>query len=122
MKQAFFSWHFDQPSDVVTDVRAYLRRRSASLSYHQSQIDYFLQPYFPRSLRKYLSASFGYLFSFTAAGRKRVPIATPSRFFERFPTEGLALQKPPAPPYSHFFLEHYRNDPRVTIGRQDPSP
>jgi LmbE family N-acetylglucosaminyl deacetylase len=117
VKHTFFSWHFDQPSDVIANVRGFLRRRAASLSYHQSQIDYFLQPYFPHSLRKYLSAGFGYLFSFTAAGRKRVPIATPSRFFVRFPAEGLVLQKSPDPPCSHFFIEHYRNDPRLTISR-----
>lgn len=117
VKHAFFSWHFDQPSDVVINVRAFRRQRSASLSYHQSEINFFLQPLFPRSSRNYLSALFGYLFSFTAAGRKRVPIATPSRFFARFPLEGLALQKSPDPPHPHFFIEHYRNDPRVTISR-----
>jgi LmbE family N-acetylglucosaminyl deacetylase len=115
VNHAFFSWHFDEPSDVVANVRDFLRRRSASLSYHQSQIDYFLRPHFPRSLQKYLSASFGYLFSFTAAGRKRVPIATASRFFGRFPLEGLVLQKRPEAPHSHFFIEHFRNDPRVMI-------
>jgi len=117
VKHAFFSWHFERPSDVTVDVRAFLRRRSASLSYHQSEIDFFLQPYFPRSLRKFLSACFGYLFFFTTAGRRRVPIATPSRFFKRFPVEGLMLQKSPEPPYLHFFIEHYQNDPRVTISR-----
>jgi LmbE family N-acetylglucosaminyl deacetylase len=117
VKDAFFYRQFDQPSDVITDVRAFLWRRSASLSYHQSQIDGFLQPHFPRSLRKYLSACFGYLFFFTAAGRKRVPIATPSRFFMRFPVEGLVLQKSPDPPHAHFFIEHYGNDPRVRISR-----
>jgi hypothetical protein len=70
-------------------------------------------------LRKYLSASFGYLLSSKAVARKRVPIATPSRFFARFPLEGLALQKSPDPPHSHFFIEHYWNDPRVTISRKD---
>jgi LmbE family N-acetylglucosaminyl deacetylase len=117
VKHAFFSWHFDQPSDVLINVRRFLRRRAASLSYHQSQIGFFVQPHFPRSLRKYLSACFGYLFCLVTAGRKRVPIATPARFFARFPVEGLVLQKRPDPPRSHFFTEHYRNDPRVTIGR-----
>jgi LmbE family N-acetylglucosaminyl deacetylase len=117
VKQAHFSRFFDQPSDVIIDARGFLRRRSASLSYHQSQIDYFLKPYFPHSVRKHLSACFGYLFSFSAAGRKRMPIATTSRFFARFPVEGLALQKSADPLHSHFFIEHYRNDPRVTIRR-----
>jgi LmbE family N-acetylglucosaminyl deacetylase len=117
VRHSFFSWHFDQPSDVNIDVRDFLRRRSASLGYHQSQIDYFLQPYYPASLRKYLSACFGYTFFFTDAGRKRIPIATPSRFFARFPIEGLAMQKGPALPHPHFFLAHYRDDPRVTISR-----
>ncbi len=117
VKHAFFSWHFEGPSDVVTDVRAFLRRRSASLAYHQSQTDYFLPPYFPRSLRKLLSACFGYVFFFKATGRMRVPIATPSRFFRRFPVEGLMLQKSPEPPCSHFFIEHYQNDPRIKIFR-----
>jgi LmbE family N-acetylglucosaminyl deacetylase len=117
VKHAFFSWHFDQPSAVTINVRDFRRRRAASLSYHQSQVGYFLQPSFPRSLRKYLSACFGYMLFFTAVGRKRVPIATPLRFFARFPIEGLALQKSPDPPHSHFFIEHYQNDPRVAISR-----
>jgi LmbE family N-acetylglucosaminyl deacetylase len=121
VKNAYFSWHFDQPSDVITDVRGFLRRRAASLAHHQSQIDFFLQPYFPGSFRKYLSACFGYAFFFTAAGRKRMPIATPARFFVRFPVEGLALQKKPDPPNEHFFIKYYRNDPRVSISRQDTS-
>jgi LmbE family N-acetylglucosaminyl deacetylase len=120
VKHAFFSWYFERPSDVVIDVRSFLRRRSASLSYHQGQIGFFLKPHFPRSLRKYLSAGFGYLFSFTAAGRQRVPIATPARFFTRFPLEGLMLHKSPDPPHSHFFAAHYRNDPRVTIVDKEP--
>jgi LmbE family N-acetylglucosaminyl deacetylase len=115
VNRAFFFWHFEQTGDVIIDARDFLRRRSASISYHQSQIDFFLHPYFPRSLRKYLSACFGYLFFYTVAGRKRVPIATPSRFFKRFPAEGLMLHKSPDPPCEHFFAAHYRNDPRVTI-------
>lgn len=117
VKHAFFSWHFDQPSDVVVDARTFLRRRAASLSYHQSQVDFFLQPYFPRSMRKYLSALFGFTFAFTEAGRKRVPIATATRFFRRFPAEGLVLQKAPDGGRPHFFLEHYANDHRVQIDR-----
>jgi LmbE family N-acetylglucosaminyl deacetylase len=114
---AFFSWHFDQPSDICVDVRGFLHRRAASLAYHQTQISYFLQPYFPRSMRKLASAAFGYTFSFTVAGRKRVPIGTPTRFFRRFPTEGFALQKGPDGVGSHFFLEHFANDHRVRINR-----
>src|SRR5215472_16052419 len=52
---AFFSWHFDQPSDVLVDVRTFLPRRAARLSYHQTQIAYFLQPHFPRTVRKLAS-------------------------------------------------------------------
>src|SRR5215472_10729386 len=33
---AFFSWHFDQPSDVLVDARTCLSRRAARLSYHQT--------------------------------------------------------------------------------------
>jgi LmbE family N-acetylglucosaminyl deacetylase len=117
VKHAYFARYFDEPSDVVIDARAFLRRRAASLSYHQCEIDGFLQPQFPHSVRKYLSACFGHLFRFTAAGRSRVPIATPSRFFERFPVEGLVLQKSPDPPQSHFFIEHYGKDPRVRVSR-----
>jgi LmbE family N-acetylglucosaminyl deacetylase len=113
---AFFSWHFDQPSDVLVDARTFLSRRAASLSYHQTQVAYFVQPHFPRSVRKLASAIFGFAFAFSVAGRKRVPIATPTRFFRRFPTEGLVLQKAPAD-RPHFFLEHYQNDHRVRIDR-----
>src|SRR5262249_11484108 len=113
---AFFSWHFDQPSDVLIDARGFLRRRAASLSYHQSQIHYFLQPYFPSTVRKWLSALFGFAFAFTVEGRKRVPISTAARFFSKFPIEGLVLQRPPAAG-PHFFLRHFASDPRVQIGR-----
>ncbi len=112
--RAFFSWQFDENSDVIIDVRGFLRRRAASLSYHQSQIDFFLQPYFPRTLRKGLSALFGFAFIFTEAGRKRVPIATAERFFKRFPQEGLVLRKGPEGRL-HFFQEHFKNDIRVKI-------
>ncbi len=114
---AFFSWHFDQSSDVVVDVRGFLSRRAASLSYHQTQVAYFVQPHFPRSVRKFASALFGFTFAFTEAGRRRVPIATPTRFFRKFPTEGLVLQKAPDAGHAHFFLEHFSNDDRVQINR-----
>ena len=114
---AFFSWHFDQPSDVLVDARTFLPRRAASLSYHQTQVAYFVQPHFPRSVRRLASAIFGVAFSFTVAGRKRVPIATPTRFFRRFATEGLVLQKAPDAGRAHFFREHYLNDHRVRIDR-----
>jgi LmbE family N-acetylglucosaminyl deacetylase len=114
---AFFSWHFDQPSDVLIDARGFLERRAASLGYHQSQHSYFLQPRFPRTPRKVASALFGFAFAFTAAGRKRVPIGTPARFFRKFPTEGLALQRAPAAGRPHFFREHFQDDHRVRIGR-----
>jgi LmbE family N-acetylglucosaminyl deacetylase len=117
VERAFFSWHFDQPSDIRVDVRGFLNRRAASLAYHQTQISYFVQPHFPRSIRKLVSAAFGYTFSFTAAGRKRVPIGSPTRFFRRFPAEGLALQKAPDGGRPHFFLEHFSNDHRVRINR-----
>src|SRR4029077_12433764 len=84
---AFFSWHFDQPSDVLVDARTFLSRRAASLSYHQTQVAYFVRPHFPRGVRKLASALFGFAFSFTVAGRKRLPIVTPTRFFRKFPTE-----------------------------------
>jgi len=112
----FFSWHFDQPADVRVDARSFLRRRAASLSYHQSQIDYFTKPHFPRTFRKYLSALFGLVFVSTVAGRKRVPIGTATRFFMRFPIEGLARHGSPDAD-RHFFSEHFANDPRVQIDR-----
>jgi LmbE family N-acetylglucosaminyl deacetylase len=112
---AFFSWHFDQPSDVLVDARTFLPRRAASLSYHQTQVAYFVQPHFPRSVRKLASALFGFAFSFTVAGRKRLPIVTPTRFFRKFPTEGLVLQKAADAGRPHFFREHYLNDNRVQI-------
>jgi LmbE family N-acetylglucosaminyl deacetylase len=115
VENGFFSWHFDQPSDVRIDARGFLRRRVASLSYHQSQIGFFVQPAFPRTVRKYLSALFGYTFAWTEAGRKRVPIATVARFFRRFPVEGLVLCKAPAAGRPHFFLEHFGHDDRVQI-------
>jgi LmbE family N-acetylglucosaminyl deacetylase len=117
VKNAFFSWHFDQPSDVLVDARGYLRRRAASLCYHQSQVDLFLQPHFPRTVRKHLSAMFGFAFAFREVGRKRVPIGTATRFFKKFPVEGLVMQRAPIDGRPHFFLEHYSNDDRVQIVR-----
>lgn len=111
---AFFSWHFDDESTVLADVRSFQNRRVTSLCYHQSQIDYFLQPYFPRSLRKILSAAFGYAFRMTEAGRKRVPIGTPRRFFAKFPTEGLVLRLAPQSGH-HFFLNWFGDDKRIQI-------
>jgi len=93
-----------------------LRRRAASLSYHQSQVDYFTKPHFPRTFRKYLSALFGLVFASTVAGRKRVPIGTAARFFMRFPVEGLAGMESRCD--RHFFSEHFANDPRVQIDRR----
>jgi len=114
--RAFFSWHFESDSAVLVNARPFLARRAASLDAHQSQIDSFVQPHFPRSPRKLMSAAFGYLFSWTEVGRKRVPIGTARRFFERFPVEGLMLQKAPRE-RAHFFAEHFADDPRVTIAR-----
>ena len=114
---AFFSWHFDQPADVLVDARGFLSRRVASISCHQSQLAYFVQPPFPRGPRKFASALFGFAFAFTEAGRKRVPIATPARFFRRFPIEGLVLQKAPGAGRAHFFREHFSDDDRVQIDR-----
>ncbi|MGO9060486.1 MAG: PIG-L deacetylase family protein [Candidatus Binataceae bacterium] len=112
VKDAFFSWRFDQPSDVLVDARGFLRRRVASLCYHQSQSEFFLGPYFPGTVRKMLSALYGGVFAFTESGRKRLPIITPSCFFRRFPVEGLVRQaEPPGQP--NFFAEHFRNDSRV---------
>ena len=114
---AFYSWHFDQPADVLVDARGFLSRRAASLSYHQTQVAYFVQPPFPRSIRKMASALFGFAFAFTEAGRKRVPIATPTRFFRKFPAEGLVLQKAPDAGRPHFFRQHFSHDDRVEINR-----
>lgn len=111
---AFFSWRFDQSSDVLIDARSFLRRRVASLCYHQTQSEFFLRPYFPRTVRTTLSALYGLVFAFTEGGRKRVPIMTPNRFFKRFPVEGLALQVA-GRRQPHFFLEQFRDDPRVRI-------
>jgi hypothetical protein len=110
---AFFSWHFEGESDVLIDARPFLDSRARSLELHHSQADFFLQPHFPRSLRKLLSAAFGYLFMSTEAGRKRIPIGTPRRFFERFPIEVLMLQRAPFG-RADFFSEHFAADPRVT--------
>jgi N-acetylglucosamine malate deacetylase 2 len=117
VRHAFFSWHFDQPSQVQVDARGFLQRRAASLGYHQSQAQFFLQPQLPRTIRKYLSALFGLTFALAEVGRKRVPIVTATRFFRKFPKEGLVLQKAPEGGRPHFFLEHYANDERVQIDR-----
>jgi LmbE family N-acetylglucosaminyl deacetylase len=112
---AFYSWHFDQPSHVLIDVRGFLNRRAASLSCHQSQIGFFLRPYFPRTPRKLASAMLGYAFVLFESGRRRVPIVTSSRFFSRYPTEGLAHHRLPGEARPHFFQERFHDDPRVRV-------
>jgi LmbE family N-acetylglucosaminyl deacetylase len=112
VKGAFFSWHFDEPSDVLINVRDFLARRVASLSYHQSQSEFFLRPYFPRTLRSIVSASFRVLCALTEDGRKRIPIITPTRFFNRFPVEGFVSHSKERP---NFFVENFRNDRHVRI-------
>jgi N-acetylglucosamine malate deacetylase 2 len=113
VKHSFFSWHFDQPSNVLIDARGFLRRRVASLCYHQTQLEFFVRPSVPHTVRKVISASFGLTFAFTETGRKRVPIVTPTRFFQRLPIEGLVLQMVASDGSPHFFQEHFGNDPRV---------
>jgi hypothetical protein len=100
---------------VLIEVHGFLRRRVASLSYHQSQSEFFLSPSFPRTFRNLLSLVFGFAFTFTVAGRKRVLIATPTRFFKKYAVEGLVLQKAPDAGRSHFFLRHFANDHGVQI-------
>ncbi len=112
VKPEFFSWHFDQPSNVLIDARCFLRRRIASLCYHQTQSEFFLKPDKPRTINEVWSATFGLTFGFTEAGRKCIPIVTATRFFQKFPTEGLVLQMA-ANERSHFFQEHFGNDARV---------
>ncbi len=112
---AYFSWYFDQPSDVRINVREFECRRAASLACHRSQLDFFLQPYRPQTVRKWLSAAAGRLLAATEFGRKRVPVGTSPRFFQLFPVEGLALQKAPGNG-RHFFTEHFAKDARVQFG------
>jgi LmbE family N-acetylglucosaminyl deacetylase len=111
---AFFSWRFDDRSDVLVDGRSFLRRRIASLCYHQSAIEFFLAPWFPRTLRAALSALAGFALAFAEAGRKRIPIVTPARYFRRCPIEGLVLRRSGSAT-GHFFMEHYADDPRVRL-------
>lgn len=111
--KAFFSWHFDQPSDLLFDVRHFIQRRCDSLSQHFSQLDYFTQPEMPKNIRKLLSAIFGYTFSMFEYGRKRVPIITPRRFFERFPFEGLVRQKVLADGEPDLFTEMFLHEDRA---------
>lgn len=117
VRGAFFSWRFDQPSNVLVDARGFLGRRCIALSYHQSEAQFFLSPYLPKTPRQFASAAFGFLASFAEAGRKRLPIATARRFFKRFPFEGLALQRRPAQG-AHFFAAHFAGDRRVRFEDQ----
>jgi len=111
----FFTWRQEGVSDVLIDARGFDARRIASLACHHSQLDFFLQPYQPGTLRKRLSASFGRLFAFTESGRKRVTIASPGRFFSHLPFEGLTLQRSPTDGGPHFFQTRFAHDHRVSI-------
>jgi LmbE family N-acetylglucosaminyl deacetylase len=114
---SYLSWYFDRSADIVVDVRGYFHRRSASLGYHQSQSNFFLKPKFPRTPRKWLSALYGVAFCWTESGRKRIPVGSQARFIRLFPAEGLALQKNQAGGQPHFFLRHFSDEARVSIGR-----
>lgn len=111
----FFTWHLDQKSDVLIDVRQFNVRRAVSLCYHQSQIEFFLAPRFPNTARKLVSAMIGYILGRTEYGRRRIPIGSAGRFFARVPNEGIVLQRGPRESRPHYFLENYATDKRVTI-------
>lgn len=117
LKAAFFSWRFDEPSQVRVDGRGFTRRRAASLAYHQSELQFFLHPGWPRRLRHFASAMFGFMTPFLEIGRKRTPIGSIERFFKKFPYEGLVLQRAPGAGRPHFFAEHFSHDPRVRLLR-----
>lgn len=111
---------WDQPSDVLVDVRGNLMRRVASLSYHQSQANVFLHPSSPQNMRDYLRAALATMTYFSSWGRARLPIVTPRSFFRRFPVEGLALQKAPDHAKTHFFREHFLRDSRFRFCQRLP--
>jgi N-acetylglucosamine malate deacetylase 2 len=105
----------DAPSDVVIDASGFLHRRAVSLGYHQSQLGFFLQPYFPATLRDLRSTLLGYMLWFTPFGKKRIPVATTRRFFKRYPAEGLVLQKASDKRGSTYFLERFSDDVRIKV-------
>ena len=106
--------YFDQPSDLLVDVREFVSRRAASLSYHQSQKDFFLKPIIPRTLRGGAGLLLGFGLSFSKRGRRRIPIVSAEGFFRRFPTEGLVLQRKPSATSEDFFRRHFEHDRRIT--------
>jgi LmbE family N-acetylglucosaminyl deacetylase len=122
VKGSPFAQWCDDPSDVLIDARDFLRSRAASLGSHQTQLAFFLQPYFPRTLRDYRSSLIGYALWFTSFGRKRIPIATPTRLFQRHPKEGLVLWKTAKTIGATYFLERFSDDRRVEIVRQRIGP
>jgi LmbE family N-acetylglucosaminyl deacetylase len=106
----FYSEFFDDDCEFYLDVRSMAAVREFSFSYHQSQllVGEFLNPPFPRSLRKVLSALFGYCFWFTEAGRVRIPTLSLAQFFRRYPYEGFITRRPGAQGGSS--LEHILKD------------
>ncbi len=116
----FYSEYFDDDCEFYIDVRSMAALRELSFSYHQSQLQVgeFLNPPFPRSLRKMLSALFGYCFWFTEAGRARIPTLSLAQFFGRYPYEGFVTQRLGAPSAGR--LEHILKDychPNTAPGR-----
>jgi LmbE family N-acetylglucosaminyl deacetylase len=106
----FYREFFDDDCEFYVDVRSVASVRELSFSYHQSQLQIgeFLNPPFPRSLRKVLSALFGYCFWFTEAGRARIPTLSLAQFFRRYPYEGFVTRRPDAQGGSR--LEHILKD------------
>ena len=94
----FYSAFFDDDCEFYVDVRSMASLREFSFSYHQSQLQVgeFLNPPFPRSVRKVLSALFGYGFWFTEAGIVRIPTLSLAQFFRRYPYEGFVTRRPGA--------------------------
>lgn len=106
----FYTEFFDDDCEFYVDVRRIAPLRALSFGYHQSQLQAgeFLNPPFPRTPRKVLSALFGYCFWFTESGRARIPTITLAQFFRRYPFEGFVTRR--TPQHGHATLRQILNE------------
>ena len=106
--------YFDDKADVMLDVRQFMGRRVASLTYYQSQKDFFFSDVHKRDISFLIRQVASAVLFFLPPVRRIRPIGSAESFFRQFPVEGLVLQSGPERKGKDFFDRYFPDDPRVT--------